>query len=146
MRYIFRHHSGTLWFQIRVPVALTPRFGPIIRQCVGTGDLSEARSLALQLAGDWLSRFSAARQGIELPQVAQASTAEDPAACSRVQEYKSVYIGAPAAASTANPPIVVAQTQVGHPRTRRPGRMTSRSCLQPGANSLLFWHQSNSYM
>jgi hypothetical protein len=115
MRYIVRHHSGTLWFQIRVPVALTPRFGPIIRQCLGTCDLSEARSLALQLAGDWLSRFSAARQGIELPQVAQASTADDPAACSRAQEYKSVYIGAPAAASTANPPIVVAQTQNAAP-------------------------------
>jgi len=81
MHYIVRHHSGTLWFQIRVPVALTPRFGPhasvrtprfgpIIRQCLGTGDLSEARALALQLAGDWLSRFSAARQGVELPQVA----------------------------------------------------------------------------
>ena len=121
MRYIVRHHSGTLWFQIRVPVALTPRFGPIIRQCLGTGDLSEARSLALQLAGDWLSRFSAARQGIELPQVAQASTADDPADCSRAQEYKSVYIGAPAAALTANPPIVVAQTQdaaPAHPKTR----------------------------
>ena len=121
MRYIVRHHSGTLWFQIRVPVALTPRFGPIIRQCLGTGDLSEARSLALQLAGDWLSRFSAARQGIELPQVAQASTADDPAACSRAQEYKSVHIGAPGVASTANPPIFVAQTQdaaLAHPKTR----------------------------
>lgn len=92
MRYIFRHDSGTLWFQIRVPAALTPRFGPLIRQCLGTGDLSEARALALRLASDWLSRFSAARQGIELSQVAQAPTADDPATSGPAQVYKSVYI------------------------------------------------------
>lgn len=58
MKYLTRR-NGTLWFQLRVPQALVPRYGTIIRQCLQTAELSVAQPIALQLAGQWLARFSA---------------------------------------------------------------------------------------
>lgn len=58
MRYLSRR-DGTLWFQIRVPNALVWRYGSMIRQCLRTSDLAIAQPIALQLAGNWLARFSA---------------------------------------------------------------------------------------
>ncbi|HEY9199653.1 MAG TPA: DUF6538 domain-containing protein [Gammaproteobacteria bacterium] len=57
MNYLTRR-EGTLWFQIRVPASLVPRYGTMIRQCLRTADLSIAQPIALQLAGQWLARFA----------------------------------------------------------------------------------------
>ena len=58
MKYLTRR-DGTLWFQIRVPNVLVWRYGSMIRQCLRTSDLAIAQPIALQLAGNWLARFSA---------------------------------------------------------------------------------------
>lgn len=58
MKYLTRR-NGTLWFQLRVPQVLVPRYGTIIRQCLHTAELSIAQPIALQLAGQWLALFSA---------------------------------------------------------------------------------------
>lgn len=57
MKYLTRR-DGTLWFQIRVPNVLVWRYGSMIRQCLRTSDLAIAQPIALQLAGQWLARFS----------------------------------------------------------------------------------------
>lgn len=64
MKYLTRR-KGTLWFQLRVPQVLVPHYGTIIRQCLQTAELSVAQPIALQLAGQWLSRFSAEKLDAE---------------------------------------------------------------------------------
>lgn len=61
-------HRGAYWFQIRVPQALTARYGRLIRQNLQTADPSVAKPLALQLGGQWLQRFTLERQGIVEPE------------------------------------------------------------------------------
>ena len=108
MRYIFRHDTGTLWFQIRVPSSLIPRFGRLVRQNLGTTDLSEARALALRLASDWLSLFSAESHGIELPHVAQTLMAAHSAPCNSGNEVNCSPHGV---ASNAHPPLAIVKKQ-----------------------------------
>lgn len=60
MSYLIYHH-GSFWFQIRVPRQLTHRYGQLIRDNLNTNDRTLAQSLAYQLAGQWLGRFSAER-------------------------------------------------------------------------------------
>lgn len=57
MAYLIQK-NGTYWFQIRVPNTLVPRYGAFIRYCLQTKELSVAQPIALQLAGQWLARFS----------------------------------------------------------------------------------------
>lgn len=72
--------SGTFWFQIRVPNPLVPRYGKFVRQSLQTNNRSIAQPLALQLAGQWLARFSSEKidlthpsdpQGVSTPQSPQ---------------------------------------------------------------------------
>lgn len=61
MRYLTLHH-GSYYFQIRVPRAMQPRHGRLIRVNLQTADRDLARILAVSLAAQWLARFS----GLEL--------------------------------------------------------------------------------
>lgn len=62
MSYLIFHH-GAFWFQLRVPAALRPQFGPVIRVNLQTREATAARPIALRLAADWLARFDLARFG-----------------------------------------------------------------------------------
>jgi len=54
-------HNGTLWFQIRVPKPLVPKYGALIRLNLQTSDRRTAQPLAFQLAAHWLTQFSVQR-------------------------------------------------------------------------------------
>lgn len=68
MRY-FTIDDGSYWFQMRVPAALRPRYGEMIRVNLQTQERSVARQLGLRLAAELLTRFSLnlAREEFELP-------------------------------------------------------------------------------
>jgi len=60
MSYLTHHHNS-YWFQLRVPVPLVARYGPVLRIHLQTQDQRVAQHLAYQLAGQWLARFQAER-------------------------------------------------------------------------------------
>ena len=64
MSYLVQKH-GTYWFQIHDPKQLVPRYGKYIRQCLQTSQRSIAQPIALQLAAQWLARFSCEKADIE---------------------------------------------------------------------------------
>ena len=49
--------DGNIWFQIRVPSRLVPRYGTFIRTNLQTRDPSVARPLALRLVSEWLAAW-----------------------------------------------------------------------------------------
>ena len=57
MSYLVQRH-GAFWFQIRVPNPLAPRYGKFIRLNLQTTERAVAQPIALQLAGQWLARFT----------------------------------------------------------------------------------------
>ncbi|OIR00283.1 hypothetical protein GALL_177410 [mine drainage metagenome] len=59
---------GAFFFQMRVPRKHRAEFGELIRVQINTFDREVARILSMNLAAQWLARFS----GLPLPAVASA--------------------------------------------------------------------------
>ncbi|WP_159098164.1 DUF6538 domain-containing protein [Parazoarcus communis] len=67
MNYLTFHHQS-YYFQLRVPLALQPQYGSVVRENLQTTDPAVAKAIALRLASEWFGTFK-----LRVPALARTS-------------------------------------------------------------------------
>lgn len=108
--------DGNIWFQIRVPTRLVPRYGTFIRTNLQTRDPSVARPLALRLASEWLAKFSGPDDEQETPAERGYGSLTAPIAMPQASvTWGTQAPSSPATPTRASMPVAAAQA---HPQNK----------------------------